>query len=164
MVKIQRVNEIAAFVQGRLRAEGLHEVRALQAAKWLDAAGLLRDSRSRPGLPLRSVLRGLRDTGTLMLLPGACQKSNRSYGRWWIKRIERRANNPPKLSYLLKLGPRQKARSHPIDPLSHFTDRTLNLTRCRDGALLSDTTQEMIRDTPTTEPCVLSCLRTRRRL
>jgi hypothetical protein len=33
------------------------EARAVEAAHWLDAAGLLADSPSRPGLPLRNMLR-----------------------------------------------------------------------------------------------------------
>jgi hypothetical protein len=35
----------------------VEEVRAIDAARWLDAAGMLADSDHRPGLPLRELLR-----------------------------------------------------------------------------------------------------------
>jgi hypothetical protein len=48
---------ITAFLKKQLRQLGLAEVPAVEAAKWLDRAGLLADSLSRPGLPLRRLLR-----------------------------------------------------------------------------------------------------------
>jgi excisionase family DNA binding protein len=70
---------INGFLQGRLRDLGRPEVSALEAACWLDDAGLLRDSETRPGLPLRNLLRA----GQIM---GADQRPARRYGRWFITR------------------------------------------------------------------------------
>lgn len=70
---------ISAFLQDELRRRGLHEVDAVEAATWLDAAHVLKDSRSRPGLPLRDRLRA-------RAITGAEQRSPRPYGRWFIVR------------------------------------------------------------------------------
>ena len=69
----------SSFLQYRLCNEGRHEVSAVDAAAWLDRAGLLTDSATRPGLPLRRILRKLRDEGELDLIAGAWQDG----GRWW---------------------------------------------------------------------------------
>jgi hypothetical protein len=69
--------EINAFLQQQMRQRQLEEVAAVEAARWLDANGLLKDSSSRPGLPLRNLLRaGEIDT--------AIQRPAGSYGRWFI--------------------------------------------------------------------------------
>jgi hypothetical protein len=64
-------------VQARLRRDGLDEVAAVKAARWLDDAGLLTDSASRPGLPLRKLLRA-------GLIRGAEQRPRKAFGRWYI--------------------------------------------------------------------------------
>lgn len=69
------VGQINAFLQKRLRSEGRPEVRAGEAAKWLDAAGLLKDSTTRRGKPLRDLLRASR-------ISGAYQEPKRW---WWIR-------------------------------------------------------------------------------
>jgi hypothetical protein len=73
------VGAISDFLQQRLEREGITEIGAVQAAQWLDAAGLLRDSQSRPGKPLRDILRNARETRAIV---GAYQESNR---RWKIR-------------------------------------------------------------------------------
>ena len=70
---------INSFLQERLTNEGLPEVKAVDAAQWLDTAGLLNDSRTRRGKPLRDLLRA-------GLIEGAYQESGRL---WWIRRIQR---------------------------------------------------------------------------
>ena len=70
---------ISAFLQARLSAESLDEVTAVEAARWLDAAGVLNDSDSKPGFPLRTLLRA----GGVA---GAEQRPPRPYGRWFITR------------------------------------------------------------------------------
>jgi hypothetical protein len=77
VVRRSRVNE---FLQARLREYGLEEVRAVEAAAWLDTAGLLGDSGSRPGLPLRNMLRE-------GLIDGSQQRPSQAYGRWFITRV-----------------------------------------------------------------------------
>ena len=69
--------EISAFLQAELRRRALSEVPAVEAARWLDAAGLLKDSDSRPGKPLRDLLRAGRVAGTE-------QRPPISNGRWFI--------------------------------------------------------------------------------
>jgi hypothetical protein len=54
-------------------------VTAVEAAGWLDEAGLLSDSPHRPGLPLRNLLREQR-------IRGQRQEPNR---RWFIDRTTR---------------------------------------------------------------------------
>ena len=70
---------ITAFLQAELRRRRLSEVTAVQAASWLDERHLLRDSPSRPGLPLRNLLRA-------GVIGGAEQRPSKPYGRWFIVR------------------------------------------------------------------------------
>jgi hypothetical protein len=51
------MDEINLHIQSRLKLEGLLSVSAVQAAQWLDEAGLLKDSTIRRGRPLRDLLR-----------------------------------------------------------------------------------------------------------
>jgi hypothetical protein len=76
-----RIGEsVGLFLQGELTRRGLNEVPAVAAARWLATDGLLADSDSRPGLPLRKLLRGGEVEGTE-------QRPARPYGRWFITRI-----------------------------------------------------------------------------
>jgi excisionase family DNA binding protein len=70
---------INGYLQGRLRDLDRYEVPAVEAACWLDDAGLLDDSGARPGLPLRNLLR----EGQIV---GADQRPARRHGRWFITR------------------------------------------------------------------------------
>jgi hypothetical protein len=70
---------IAVFLQRRLDQSGLDEVTAVEAAVWLDDAGLLKDSPTRPGLPLRQLLRA----GKILQ---AEQRPPSPNGRWYIVR------------------------------------------------------------------------------
>jgi hypothetical protein len=71
---IETIND---HIQQQLRIRGMHSVSAVQAAGWLEEAGLLGDSPHRPGLPLRNLLRG----GHIV---GQRQEPNH---RWFIDRI-----------------------------------------------------------------------------
>ena len=66
--------EIGEFIQLVLRIRALPSVNAVEAAGWLDAVGILRDSPSRPGKPLRDLLRA-------HAIVGQRQECN---GRWYI--------------------------------------------------------------------------------
>jgi hypothetical protein len=68
--------KISQFLQNTLDEKGLSEVTANDAAKWLDEAGLLKDSPTRPGKPLRDLLRAKQ-------IIGQRQESNH---RWFIDR------------------------------------------------------------------------------
>ena len=63
-------------IQRKLIQENMPRVSAVEAAKWLDVAGLLEDCQHRPGRPLRVLLRA----GVII---GSEQGSN---GRWHIYR------------------------------------------------------------------------------
>jgi hypothetical protein len=76
---VNRDSEINAYLQEHLRSEGLSEISAVEAARALDRAGLLRDSKGRPGLPLRELLRDGR-------IAGADQRPPRENGRWFVTR------------------------------------------------------------------------------
>lgn len=65
-------------IQQQLRIRGMDSVTAVEAAGWLEEAGLLTDSRHRPGLPLRNLLRG-RD------ILGQRQEPNH---RWFIDKVD----------------------------------------------------------------------------
>ncbi|NLY98667.1 MAG: very short patch repair endonuclease [Clostridiaceae bacterium] len=52
-----KIDEINLFIQDELAKLKLNKVGAVQAARWLDSTGLLKDSKNRPGLPLRRLLR-----------------------------------------------------------------------------------------------------------
>lgn len=72
---VARVNSV---LQSELQRRSLDEVGAVEAALWLEAAGVLAGSASRPGLPLRRLLRA----GSI---DGAEQRPASSHGRWYIK-------------------------------------------------------------------------------
>ena len=74
---------INGYLQGCLHDRDRHEVSAVEAARWLNHAGLLTDSESRPGLPLRNLLRA----GQIL---GANQRPARPNGRWYITRAQPR--------------------------------------------------------------------------
>lgn len=75
-------SEISAFIQIKLNAEDQDETTAVEAASWLDRSGLLSDSRSHPGKPLRNLLRA----GSIL---GAEQRPANKGGTWFISRIAR---------------------------------------------------------------------------
>lgn len=68
---------ISLYLQHELGRRHLDEVSAVEAAKWLDRAGLLRDSQGNPGLPLREFLRRRAILG---------QRQEES-GRWFVERV-----------------------------------------------------------------------------
>ncbi len=65
---------ISAFLQKRLAVLERDVITAVEAAQWLETAGLLTNSQHRPGLPLRKLLRAGR-------IRGQRQEPN---GRWYI--------------------------------------------------------------------------------
>jgi hypothetical protein len=72
-----RARGISDFVQAQLRQRHLDEVTAVVAARWLDEGGVLNDSDSRPGLPLRHLLRA-------STIPESDQRPDCPYGRGFI--------------------------------------------------------------------------------
>lgn len=81
-----RAFEINEFLQRELRPRQLGEVAAVEAARWLDASGLLKDSASRSGLPLRNKLRAGE-------IDAAIQRPTGSRGRWFIGRANQAGND-----------------------------------------------------------------------
>ena len=71
--KIERINN---FISQKLTALDKTEITAVEMARYLDEVGILKDNRSRPGLPLRNFLR----SGAII---GGYQTST---NRWLIKR------------------------------------------------------------------------------
>jgi hypothetical protein len=82
-----RVDHINAFLQAELRRLRVDEASAVKAAGWLETAGLLNDSESRPGLPLRNLLRAGH-------IQGGTQRPPTPYGRWYIERVDQPADGP----------------------------------------------------------------------
>lgn len=75
MTDIERIN---SFLQEKLLKEQRKEIRAVEAANWLDSAGLLRDSKTRSGKNLRRLLREGR-------IHGQEQRPDKPNGRWFIQ-------------------------------------------------------------------------------
>jgi len=71
---------INAYLQEELLRRNKATVDAVEAAGWLDKANLLGDSISRPGKPLRELLRK-------GLIRGAVQDPPRPHGRWYINKL-----------------------------------------------------------------------------
>ena len=69
---------INLHLQERLESEWREEVRAPEAARWLDKAGLLTDRKG--GLPLRNLLRAGR-------IAGQQQRPDNKNGTWFIRRL-----------------------------------------------------------------------------
>lgn len=76
------IDKINAFLQRELIKRRQFEVTAVKAAGWLEEAGLLNDSPTKPGLPLRKLLRAKR-------ILGQVQIPNRKHGRWFIRKLKR---------------------------------------------------------------------------
>jgi hypothetical protein len=74
---MQDVSQINQLIQGKLERNHQSEVTAVEAAQWLDQAGILKDSTHRPGLPLRNLLRA-------GLIEGQKQMPN---SRWFIEKV-----------------------------------------------------------------------------
>ncbi len=72
------LHAINLHLQERLERAGREEVRAVEAARWLDEAGLLPDRKN--GLPLRNLLRAGR-------IAGQQQRPDRKNGAWFIRRL-----------------------------------------------------------------------------
>jgi hypothetical protein len=70
---------VSVALQNELRRRARDEVGAVEAARWLHEAGVLKDSAARPGLPLRELLRA-------GAVEGAEQRPSRWNGRWFIRR------------------------------------------------------------------------------
>jgi len=77
MSDLRRAADVHRFLQDHMRAGGLTELDPVTANAILARAGVLRDSNSRPGKPLRDLLRA-------GLIPGAYQVPNKPNGRWHI--------------------------------------------------------------------------------
>ena len=69
---------INLHLQQRLELDWREEVRAVEAARWLDKAGLLTDRKG--GLSLRNLLRAGR-------IAGQQQRPDKKNGRWFIRRL-----------------------------------------------------------------------------
>ena len=78
MVSEKNINDINQFLQNKLNEQELSEVSAVDAAYWLDEAGILKDTKDRPGKPLRDLLRDNK-------INNAIQKNARF---WFILRTE----------------------------------------------------------------------------
>ena len=104
---------ISSYLQKRLDAEGIPAASAVDAAQWLDEAGLLPDRPSKPGLPLRRIFRDLQRTGQLHLITGAYQDPQQPHGRWWIRRTQAEQSLQ-----------REPQRQFPFNPTARTTDRT----------------------------------------
>ena len=76
--KSQKILHINAALQRLACAEPAREIAAVDAARRLDEMGLLKDSRQRPGLPLRRLLRD-----------GAIEHAYQKDGRRWFIRCRR---------------------------------------------------------------------------
>jgi hypothetical protein len=77
MVNINKINQ---FLQTKLKKHYLLETTAIEANRWLEKEGLLKDSKSRKGKPLRDLLRQNKILGQIQI-------PNKKNGRRYIRRI-----------------------------------------------------------------------------
>ena len=75
----ERLVQINAALRRLAASEPDGTIQAVPAARELDRLGLLKDSRQRPGLPLRNLLRN-----------GHIENAYQENGRWWFIKFERR--------------------------------------------------------------------------
>ncbi len=76
------VEEINACIQKKLSESGMEKVSVVDAAQWLDEAGLVKDNPNRPGNALRYYLQND--------IQGAKKEKN----RWFIYRVEAEKSKP----------------------------------------------------------------------
>lgn len=79
--RMGEIRQINQYIQQRLKQESRTEITAVEAAQWLDSEGLLKDSDSHPGQPLRRMLRNNE-------IAGQEQRPNKKGGRWYIRRVD----------------------------------------------------------------------------
>ena len=98
------VSDISDFIQRELSKRNHSSVSAVEAAKWLHRAGLLQDSITRPGKPLRDLLRARK-------IAGQRQEPN---ARWYVDRVDGRIRR----ARVAEREPRPRVRS----PVSRFDE------------------------------------------
>jgi hypothetical protein len=74
------IGEINAFIQAQMRAKKLDQCGAIDASVWLEKKGILRNDKSKPGRPLRVLLRKV-------MIEGSAKGPG---GRWIIRRVKTR--------------------------------------------------------------------------
>ncbi len=110
--------DVNDFLQKELRRRGVREATAVEAAQWLDAAGVLKDRPARPGLPLRDLLR----EGAIR---GSVQRPRQPNGRWFICQVDSAEN-------ALTADPRdsstgRSARARRIAAAERYKPKSINL-------------------------------------
>ena len=96
------IQSISDFLQHELGRRHLNEVPAVEAATWLDDTGLLHDSATRPGKPLRDLLRD-------GVIDGSDQRPPRSNGRWFIVRQGEKPRSGSESPAARDVAPRSRA-------------------------------------------------------
>lgn len=81
MTNEEKLKKISDCIQKKLKISGSEWVSAIEAAQWLEQEGILKDSMSRPGLPLRNILR---NESNREKIAGARQIPPVKNGRWFI--------------------------------------------------------------------------------
>lgn len=120
------VPRISSFLQEELRRRVMHEVTAEDAMQWLDAANILNFHPKIPARPLRELLRE-------GLISGAEQRPKKSFGRWFICRIESATAMSPPQPGSAKLASTTKPLT-PSEPSSPAPETALKAA----PAMLSD--------------------------
>ena len=79
MVDLKKFSVLQTYLDRYMESSGKKEINDIEANRELDNAGLLKDSQSQPGLPLRNLLISMRDSNHLP------QNIKQMYGSWGIK-------------------------------------------------------------------------------
>lgn len=111
-------DSVSDFIQEQLQRKALSEVRAVEAARWLDTAGLLPDSPSRPGRNLRNLIRNGEVAGAIQRPPG-------KHGSWYIARTD----NSPRVAHSRNLERSQAASSE--SRINALTENDVVAAVCR---------------------------------
>jgi nitroimidazol reductase NimA-like FMN-containing flavoprotein (pyridoxamine 5'-phosphate oxidase superfamily) len=114
------VDQVNRYLQDKLGRQRLPEVSAVDAAQWLETAGILRDNRSRPGLPLRNFLR----SGQVV---GAVQRPDEKGGRWSIRGPHERARALLEQQDLMVVATSDEGPTPWVSPVFYAIDEDYNL-------------------------------------
>lgn len=79
MIDFKKFSAIQTCLDEYMSLSGKSEINDMEANRELARAGLLNDSQPNPGMPLRNLLAGMRDSN---LLP---QNIKQKYGTWVIR-------------------------------------------------------------------------------
>lgn len=78
MVDLKKFTAILSFLDNYMTSKGKKEINDMEANRELEHAGLLNDSQTEPGLPLRNLLMSMRDITICRRMSSRCMAPGQS--------------------------------------------------------------------------------------